>query len=253
MSGAAYKDTSSSTSSSPIISAKKHQKALQSILEEFICPITLTLPFEPVMAEDGRVYERKAIEKHIQQAQQSGVPLKSPISNEYMGPNLFPSPQIKNAIETAIDSGGEMGGDHVKLWKEQRALKQELEELKRRALTGDVTAAMRLAFRYAHGEMDEVSDQDWDEAGKWWKVASDAGDIPGMAMYGKYLSTRPNRSPMERAHGFALLSAAATSGNAWACLTLGQEYAKGEYVAQSDIDAMRWLQKGLDCDIGANR
>eukprot|EP00550_Attheya_septentrionalis_P003018 CAMPEP_0198281798 /NCGR_PEP_ID=MMETSP1449-20131203/1671_1 /TAXON_ID=420275 /ORGANISM="Attheya septentrionalis, Strain CCMP2084" /LENGTH=90 /DNA_ID=CAMNT_0043977717 /DNA_START=9 /DNA_END=277 /DNA_ORIENTATION=+ len=29
--------------------------------DELVCPITLDLPFDPVTAEDGRVYERSAI------------------------------------------------------------------------------------------------------------------------------------------------------------------------------------------------
>ena len=45
--------------------AKKHPKKSPS--DDLICPITLELPWEPVTAEDGRVYEKEAIEQHIEQ------------------------------------------------------------------------------------------------------------------------------------------------------------------------------------------
>ena len=40
---------------------KRLRGTLDSIAEELICPITRDLPADPVTAEDGRVYERHAI------------------------------------------------------------------------------------------------------------------------------------------------------------------------------------------------
>ena len=41
---------------------KKYQRAE---VEDILCPITLELPFEPVTAEDGRIYEKEAIAGYI--------------------------------------------------------------------------------------------------------------------------------------------------------------------------------------------
>ena len=43
---------------------KRFRSAIDESLDEFLCPITHSLPLEPVLAEDGKVYERSAIECH---------------------------------------------------------------------------------------------------------------------------------------------------------------------------------------------
>lgn len=50
----------------------------------------LKLPSEPVLAEDGRVYEREAIEHWLSIKD----PCKSPITNEPMGPRLVEAVQV---------------------------------------------------------------------------------------------------------------------------------------------------------------
>ena len=42
--------------------SKKVRTAMNSIADEWLCPITQELPINPVMAEDGKIYERAAIE-----------------------------------------------------------------------------------------------------------------------------------------------------------------------------------------------
>ena len=78
------------------------KRAKKSFADDLICPITLELPWEPVMAEDGRVYDRPAIEKHIKNHTDD---LKSPVTNEEMGKKLLPAVQHRNIIETAIEMG----------------------------------------------------------------------------------------------------------------------------------------------------
>ena len=67
---------------------KRFRSAIDEMAEELVCPITQELPVDPVTAEDGRVYERSAIEAHIRG--RSAEALKSPITNEPMGPRLLP-------------------------------------------------------------------------------------------------------------------------------------------------------------------
>ena len=42
---------------------KRYRQAIDEVAEEYVCPITAELPIDPVTAEDGRCYERCAIEE----------------------------------------------------------------------------------------------------------------------------------------------------------------------------------------------
>ena len=46
---------------------------------KLFCPITFSLPVDPVIAEDGKVYERSAIEEWLKKQR------KSPVTNLEMG------------------------------------------------------------------------------------------------------------------------------------------------------------------------
>jgi hypothetical protein len=91
---------------------------------ELICPITYELPLYPVTAEDGRVYERAAIEQHMKD--KTGEDLKSPITNQPMGRRLYPAVQHKNLIQMLIDTAV-ITGDLANSWNikvlEKRPLK----------------------------------------------------------------------------------------------------------------------------------
>ena len=56
---------------------------------EFLCPITHSLPVDPVTAEDGKVYERSAIEEWLKKQQ------RSPLTNEVMGTKLLRAMRLK--------------------------------------------------------------------------------------------------------------------------------------------------------------
>jgi hypothetical protein len=71
--------------------------------------LQLKLPFHPVIAEDGRVYEREAIETWLNSSGQLQQPpprsngavdkprmlYKSPVTNEPIGPRLVNAIQVK--------------------------------------------------------------------------------------------------------------------------------------------------------------
>lgn len=73
--------------SPPSTAPKRHKKSLE---DDLICPITHELPFVPVMAEDGRVYERSAIEEYFKKNVEGEV--KSPMTGEMIGKGLLPAP-----------------------------------------------------------------------------------------------------------------------------------------------------------------
>ena len=79
--------------------AEKKQKTLASIAKQWICPITLMLPTEPVKAEDGHTYEREAIEGWLAQN------ATSPVTRAHMGTRLMEDYAAKNTIEELVTSG----------------------------------------------------------------------------------------------------------------------------------------------------
>ncbi|CAE7226104.1 PUB51 [Symbiodinium natans] len=60
--------------------------------EEFCCPISLCLFEDPVRAEDGKTYERKAIQEALRHR------TASPLTNLFMGRRLVPDEKMKTAI-----------------------------------------------------------------------------------------------------------------------------------------------------------
>ena len=63
---------------------KKHKVALNAIAEELICPITQELPVEPVLAEDGRIYEKKDLLQWFGTDREA----KSPTTGDIIGTTL---------------------------------------------------------------------------------------------------------------------------------------------------------------------
>ena len=80
---------------------KKCVEAMNSIAREFICPITHELPIAPVMAEDGKIYEEKAIREWFGTKRKA----KSPTTGADIRTRLLPAPQARNTIEALVNSG----------------------------------------------------------------------------------------------------------------------------------------------------
>ena len=83
--------------------AKKSGESVfsQSVVESLNCPITAALPVVPVLAEDGRIYERAAIKRWI------STKARSPITNAPMGAHLAEAsattrPLVLSAIENGV-------------------------------------------------------------------------------------------------------------------------------------------------------
>ena len=86
---------------------KRYRQAIDEVAEEYVCPITAELPIDPVTAEDGRCYERCAIEEWF--ARQPQPQVKSPVTNEPMGKRLFPAVQVRNSLKRLVESGAISG------------------------------------------------------------------------------------------------------------------------------------------------
>ena len=118
----------------------RKRKALslaESIHDELICPITYEMPAEPVYAEDGRLYERSAIEQWFAADNRS-----SPMTKLPMGTRLVDAVQVRNVIERIVESG-ELPEERAREWRANREAKRAEEHA--RLLTG--LSAQRRALK----------------------------------------------------------------------------------------------------------
>jgi hypothetical protein len=83
--------------------------------KELLCPITLCLPVDPVLAEDGRVYERSAIGEWFTTHR------RSPWAPQmHIGKSLVAAVQTRNLIEMLVESG-RLPDAQSREWREGRA------------------------------------------------------------------------------------------------------------------------------------
>lgn len=221
---------------------KRAKGAINSIVKEYECPIALALPVDPVTAEDGRVYNRADIQKHINNSKRmkndgSGEfeyrGLKSPMTNEPMGPNLFPAIQVRNSIRALIDSGAiENDEGNAEHW-------ERIDLLKTAAEGGDPEAMYSLSVAYEYGSNGLVKDKNL--ACTWISKAADLNYPPAIGRMGLHLILIE-----EEFEGGILLGIAAASGDGWSQYTLGCAYRRGSLCITKDLDKSKyWMRKAL--------
>ncbi len=142
-------------------------KAMDESADELLCPITQELPIDPVTAEDGRVYERSAIEEWLKTNE------KSPHTNEPMGTKLLPALQVKNMIAKMVESGA-LSGDKCEAWTKKIEQEKMAADMRKKAEAGDVEAMMTMSAWYDGGENGLAEDESM--AFYWMKRAADLDD-----------------------------------------------------------------------------
>lgn len=213
--------------------------------DELVCPITQELVFDPVMAEDGTLYEKTAIEEYLSTKSGSGM-VKSPYKGIMMGRKLIPAPQIKAMIEKMIDNGS-IAGDLTDEWK-RHMLDNCSTLLMKRAERGDVKAMEDIGDAFNQGDFGfEWSDK---EALKWYQKARRAGSVKGMVKAGIILlgGDSSDDVPWDRKEwdaeerlGFMYIHEAAQKGSDLAAYCIGLS------VKDHDPEeANRWFKKALD-------
>jgi U-box domain/Sel1 repeat len=216
------------------------KKAKKSIAADLTCPITLELPFDPVTAEDGRVYERAAIEQYFQTKR--GAKIKSPMTNLLMGKKLIPALTIKNLIETSMENG-DIEGDLANKWNERAQQKALVARVLKQAEQGDVAAMEDAGCSYEMGN--DGFEQNEEKAFFWYDKARAQGSIRGMTEVAFMLLTGKGVAKDEK-QGLVYLCLAAHKGSDWAAYHLGKSLANGQYDLKADRDeAVYWLQKCL--------
>jgi TPR repeat protein len=213
------------------------------VADEYVCPITAELPIDPVIAEDGRCYERHAIEEWF--SRQPEPQVKSPVTNEPMGKRLVPAVQVRNSLKRLVESGA-ISGSKADAWKQAMAEEAEVVTLRAEAEGGDAESMCALARLYAAGT--HGLRKDFAQSFKWYKRAADLKDVEGLTNCAvSYL----NGEGVERScpRGIAMLGAAAALGSEHACALLGEVNAEGRHGFDKDPqEATRWYREMQECD-----
>ena len=234
------------TGTSPLEAQHKRAKgAINSVVKEYVCPIALELPVDPVTAEDGRVYNRADIQKYIDNSKRKKHgsdefeyrDLQSPMTKEPMGPKLFPAIQVRNSIRALILSGAIEGDEgSARHW-------QVVDCVRAKAEGGDPDAMLCVADLYREGTNGLIKDKI--QAYKWTSKAADLDYLPAIGEKGACL-LHGLGTERNRVEGGTLLGIAAARGFAESQYYLGITYYHGRHTyPKNDGMAKYWLQKAV--------
>ena len=217
--------------------SKRVKTAMNSIADEWVCPISQELPIDPVMAEDGKIYERAAIAKWLAEHQ------RSPSTGMAMGTKLVPSPQVRNTLEHLVESGA-IDGDKAVAWKTKLKHEQEVKELRAKADAGDADAMNTLGVSYTCGNAGLVKDQA--QARAWFERSAELGHPEGMASFAHKL-LKGFGGPSDPALGLVYATRAAEAGSDVGAFLLGKALTKGKHgLSQNSALAKHYLRKVVE-------
>ena len=216
------------------------------LLEGFVCAITQKLPVDPVLAGDGRVYDRLPLLDWF--ARNPGTQCKSPLTNEDMGKKLVPATAIKNTLDTLIGSGI-VRNDETEEWeravKEQECFSQDFKEDLTEATQGDSHAMNKVGNRYRAGT---GAPQDRVKAFEWYQKAARLGNPRAICSLGVLYANGVSCVRNDTSRGILELSRAATLGSEHACIVLGTWLTENSVELSRDEEAANyWYRKSLDC------
>ena len=223
---------------------KKQKVVLADIAKEYVCPITQELPIKPVTAEDGKVYEEKAIREWF--SKKDGEPT-SPSTGVVIGTRLLPAPQARNTIEKLVKSGA-IEGEIAEAWKEKLKLETRVKEVRAKAEGGDGEYMWRLGVYYEYGLNGLTKDEVQTRA--WFERSAAARDPRGLAAFGQCLLAGSGRE--SDSLGLVNVTEAAHLGSDLGALLLGESFFNGMCGLPEDpVRARYWLKKAVDgeCEV----
>ena len=218
---------------------KKHKVALNAIAEELICPITQELPVEPVLAEDGRIYEKKDLLQWFGTDREA----KSPTTGDIIGTTLKPAPQVRNTIEALVKSGA-IEGEIAEAWTKKLADETRVKEARAKVEGGDAEAMWQLGVWHGLGVNGLV--KDLAQARALFERSAAARNPKGLAVLGGY-ALNGKGGPQNKALGLVKVTQAAELGSNYGAYVLGVSFFRGAHGLPKDpVQARFWLKKVAD-------
>lgn len=212
---------------------KRFKTTIEESATELVCPITQELPVDPVIAEDGHIYERVAIEEWLARGQ------RSPATNQKMGCKLLAALQVKNMIGNMVKSGA-LSGDIAAEWLKKLEEEREVAQTRAAAEGGDVEAMCDLGKWYysgVHGLKRSAS-----LCFHWFKRAADGGSVRGLGAVGLCYGwgVGCEQSATLAVHYF---TRGADLGERWAAYYLADAFANGRHALPRDEQlANKWYR-----------
>ena len=216
--------------------ANQMRESIKGVAAEHVCPLTLGLLVDPVVAKDGQIYERSHILAWLSRN------ATSPVTREPMGTELTPVPLIRNSIEKLVSSGA-IEGDIAEAWQKASAEKTLVKETCARAEGGDGYAMYLLGKWYQLGMNGLAVDKA--QARAWYERSAAARDPRGLATFGCFLLDGIG-GPQDNVFGIMNLAQAAELGSDYGAYILGHAFFSGDGLPKDPVRARYWLKKAVD-------
>ena len=218
--------------------ANQMRESIKGVAAEYVCPLTLGLLVDPVVAKDGQIYERSHILAWLSRN------ATSPVTREPMGTELTPVPLIRNSIEKLVSSGA-IEGDIAEAWQKASAKKRadetKVKETRAKAEGGDGYAMYLLGLWYRSGRGGLA--QDAVQSRAWLERSAAARDPRGLAYFGCCLLNGIG-GPQDIAFGLVNVTEAAGLGSDLSAYRLGWAFFEGGHGLPKDpVRARYWLGK----------
>mmetsp|Transcript_21603 Transcript_21603/g.46544 ORF Transcript_21603/g.46544 Transcript_21603/m.46544 type:complete len:271 (-) Transcript_21603:174-986(-) len=218
---------------------KRFKVVMNDMADEWLCPITCELPIDPVIAEDGRTYERSAIEAHIHR---QGDRTRSPMTNQPMGARLVPNLQGKSTIECLVRTDA-VSPDKITLWKERMKSQKEVRKVHLSAEAGDTSAMGQLAKWYLDGDKNLIADEKL--AYSWYKRGADLMDPYCLRGVG-FLRLSGRGVEKNLILGVSFVTHAAVLGDSISAFSMASTHTNGKYGFPRDsVHGRYWLNNAL--------
>lgn len=120
-------EASCSVGSKRLRSSSKEVRRSTSVKMQLpICPLTLELPTEPVVASDGKVYELSAWKQYKRSMKKKT--LVSPVTKQRIKGKVYPAVDIKAMIEDAVKNG-HVADDLCSRWKDKISQEAKFQQM----------------------------------------------------------------------------------------------------------------------------
>lgn len=211
--------------------------------EEYVCPITMELPIDPVLCADGRCYERSAIEEHIRRNGQNGM-VRSPLTNVEISAQLFPATLVRNTLSRLIEQGV-VNGERVDAWKaahqQQENDRKRFEGIKAAAEKGSACAMEDMGSVHEKGLYGQQKDDA--KSYHWFLRGGRAGNAGSMT---RAAICHVNGTGVKRNYvrGMCMAHQAAQMGSEHACSIIAMAHAVGKWGMEKDeAEAVYWYKR----------